>query len=124
MNVNPEQYGSLLIPMITSKLPSNVKLRVAREMKDEVWKMDDLVKVIKGEVEAREACERTKLKPCVKPHTSSITSPLQLVHFSHRVSAHNVFTVKGNITQPHVIKCRMSRPGMIYCLKHVDVSTV
>ena len=62
--------------MITSKLPSNVQLRVAKfRMKDKVWIIDDLLKVIKGEVEAREACEGTKLKPYVKLHTSSNTSP-------------------------------------------------
>ena len=36
LSVNPEQYGSLLIPMITSKLPGDVQLRIVREMEGEV----------------------------------------------------------------------------------------
>ena len=36
LQVNPEQYGSLLIPMITSKLPGDVQLRIAREIEGEV----------------------------------------------------------------------------------------
>ncbi|XP_065886111.1 uncharacterized protein [Dysidea avara] len=47
LNVNSDQYGSLLITIIMSKLPDNVKLRVAREATEEVWKIDDLMDVIK-----------------------------------------------------------------------------
>ena len=48
LDVNPKQYGSLLIPIITSKLPGDVQLKVARAMKDQVWKIDILLKVSKG----------------------------------------------------------------------------
>ena len=74
LSVNPEQYGSLLIPMITFKLPGDVQLRIAREMTDEVWKIGDLLGVIKQEVEAREACEGTKLKPHLRPNTTPNTN--------------------------------------------------
>ena len=74
LSVNPEQYGSLLIPMITSKLLGDVQLRKAREMKDEVWKIGDLLGVIKQEVEVREACEGTKLKPHLRPNTTPNTN--------------------------------------------------
>lgn len=94
LNVNPEQYGSMLIPMITSKLPSDVQLRVAGNEKRSME--NDLLEVIKREVEAREVCEGTKLKPHVKP---TITNPLQLVHSPHKASIYNVFTVKDSIIQ-------------------------
>lgn len=72
-------------------------------MKDEVLKIDDLLKVIKGKVEAREACEGTKLKLYVKPHTSPITNPPTASTFvTQGVSIHCVYC-KGNITQAHVI---------------------
>ena len=74
LSVNPEQYSSLLIPMIISKLPGDVQLRIARGMKDEVWKIGDLLGVIKQEVEAREACEGTKLKPHLRPNTTPNTN--------------------------------------------------
>ena len=34
LNVDPEHYDNLLIPMITSKFSGDVQLRIAREMKD------------------------------------------------------------------------------------------
>ena len=46
-----------------SKLPNDIRLRIARETTSEVWKMDELLEVIKAEVEAREASEGTKLGP-------------------------------------------------------------
>ena len=55
-----DQYGSLLIPVIMSKLPSEIRLQIARNSKDSVWKIDELLSVTKIEVEAREASEMTK----------------------------------------------------------------
>ena len=46
LNVNTEQYGSLLIPMITFKLPNDVQLRVARKMREDVWRIDDLLEIL------------------------------------------------------------------------------
>ena len=43
-----------------SKLPSEIRLQIARNSKDSVWKIDELLSVIKIEVEAREASEMTK----------------------------------------------------------------
>ena len=61
MGINSEQYGSLLIPIIMTKLPQNLRLRIARETDKEVWQIDELMTVIKKEVEAREATEFVKL---------------------------------------------------------------
>ena len=58
--ITTEQYGSLLIPIIMSKLLPEVRLQIARNSKDSVWKIEELLKVIKIEVEAREASEMTK----------------------------------------------------------------
>ena len=67
LNVNLDQYSSLLITIIMFKLPDDVKLRVAREATEEVWKIDDLMDVIKREVEAREACDGSRAKTPGKP---------------------------------------------------------
>ena len=40
LGVFPEQYGSLLISIIMSKLPNEIRLRVARTSTDEVWTND------------------------------------------------------------------------------------
>ena len=61
MGVASKDYGSLLIPVIMTKLPSDLRLRIARETQQEVWNIDDLITVIKVEVEARETSEGVKL---------------------------------------------------------------
>ena len=44
-----------------SKLPGDIRLRIARENRGEVWEMDKLMETIQFEVEAREASEATKV---------------------------------------------------------------
>ena len=60
LGISSEQYGSLLIPIIMSKLPSDIRLQIARKATKEVWNIDDLLKTINFEIEAREASEGTR----------------------------------------------------------------
>ena len=82
MGVAFKDYGSLLIPVIMTKLPSDLHLRIARETQQEVWNIDDLITVIKVEVEARETNEGVKLgtsRPLGQPpyRNPSSTYPTQ-----------------------------------------------
>ena len=43
-----------------SKLPSEIRFQIARNSKDSVWKIDELLHVIKIKVEVTEASEMTK----------------------------------------------------------------
>lgn len=65
MGIDSGQYGSLLIPVIMTKLPHELRLLVACETDKEVWEIDELMAVIRREVEARETTEQIKL-PHVK----------------------------------------------------------
>ena len=56
-----DHYGSLLIPMIMTKLPQELRLRIAHETDLEIWQIDELMAMIKKEVEASEATEFVKL---------------------------------------------------------------
>ena len=47
LGVISDQYGSLLISIIMFKLLSEIRLQIARNSKDSVWKMDELLNVIK-----------------------------------------------------------------------------
>ena len=60
LGISPDQYGSLLIPIIMAKLPNDIRLEVARKSANGVWKIDELLNTIKFEVEAREASETAK----------------------------------------------------------------
>ena len=54
LGVGAEQYESFLIPVIMSKLPADARLQVARITAKEVWEIQELLGVIKREVEAQE----------------------------------------------------------------------
>jgi len=50
LGVRMEQYGSFLILIIMLKLPAEVRLQIGRVSVKEVWEVEELMKVIKGEV--------------------------------------------------------------------------
>ena len=61
MGVSSKEYGSLLIPIIMSKLSSDVRLQISRKSTNEVWEIDELLDTIKSEIiDAREASEGAK----------------------------------------------------------------
>ena len=62
LGITSDQYGSLLIPVIMSKLPPEIRLQIVRNSKASVWKIEELLHVIKIEVEAKEASEMTMTK--------------------------------------------------------------
>ena len=66
--IEAQQYGSILIPVFMSKLPADVRIRVAREQNQELWDITELLKVIQLEVEARESSEGTRFSLSSKPH--------------------------------------------------------
>ena len=62
LGVSSRQYGSLLIPVIMSKLPPENRIQVARNTAREVWEMSDLLEVIRQEVEALEISDGVIIK--------------------------------------------------------------
>ena len=75
LGIGSEQYGSLLIPIIMSKLTGDIRLRIARESKDDVWNLDELMEVIRTEVEAREASEVVKVNSVKSSQQQSRPAP-------------------------------------------------
>ena len=61
MEIDSGQYGSFLIPVIMTKLPQDLRMHVAHETDREVWEIDELMSLLRKEVEAREATEMIKL---------------------------------------------------------------
>ena len=77
LGVSSQEHGSLLIPIIMSKLPNEIPLEIARKSTNEVWKIDELLDTIKGEVEAPEASEAVKTQEVnvrKPPHPGSNSS--------------------------------------------------
>ena len=48
LGVESEQYGSFLVPIIMAKLPSEVRLQIARTTTNAVWKVEELLRIIQG----------------------------------------------------------------------------
>lgn len=63
LGVSAEQYGSLLISIVMSELPDDVGLQIARNTKEEIWKIEDLLETMKIEIRAREASEGNRVMP-------------------------------------------------------------
>ena len=59
---SPDQYGSLLIPVIMIKLQSEIHFRISCKASRNAWKINTLLKILKQEVEAREVSEGSTIK--------------------------------------------------------------
>ena len=55
LGVTAEQYGSMLIPVAMSKLPTEIRVQIARLTLSEICSIREMVELIHKEVEAREA---------------------------------------------------------------------
>ena len=60
LGVSACEYGSLLIPIIMFKIPSEVRVHFSGRTTSEAWNIEDLLEVLKTEIQAREASERIK----------------------------------------------------------------
>ena len=56
LGVTVELYGSILVPVLLSKLPPDIKLIVSRKIEGDSWQLDKLLEVLKNEIFARERC--------------------------------------------------------------------
>ena len=53
LKVDTNSYGSLLVPLINEKLPTEIVI-IARKFKSEVWDLNEMTEVLKLEIEAKE----------------------------------------------------------------------
>ena len=54
LGVEINTYGSLLIPLLTEKLPDDLRLRIARKFDNDVWELSEVLNLVKNELEAKE----------------------------------------------------------------------
>ena len=58
LGVSSEKYGSLLVPVIISRMPEDVALQVARKTSEDVWNIREIMDIIQREIEAREVSKK------------------------------------------------------------------
>eukprot|EP00794_Sanderia_malayensis_P002587 gene2587-biopygen2120 len=56
LDVPTSSYGSLLVPVLLSKIPEDVRLLIGREIKDDKWELGRLLNSLRYEVENSETC--------------------------------------------------------------------
>ena len=61
LGVSSMQYGSLLIPVIMSRMTSEITLQIARKTSQDVWEIDEILDIILAEIEAREVSEKVRI---------------------------------------------------------------
>ena len=54
LGVSSSSYGCLLSSIMMSKLPQDLRLVVSRKIKDDKWNLEEVMKVIEHEIDARE----------------------------------------------------------------------
>ena len=76
LGISSEQYGALLIPVIMTRLPTEISLEVSRKTEEDIWRIDEVMEIIRKEIEAREMSEKIisekrKFEKATKPRSSS-----------------------------------------------------
>ena len=54
LSVEPDTYGSLLVPLINEKLPNDLKLSIAHQFDSDVWSLSKMLVNLKKEIEVKE----------------------------------------------------------------------
>lgn len=54
LGVSSERYGCLLVPVIMKRMPNEIALQVARKTSEDVWDINEIMEIIRKEIEARE----------------------------------------------------------------------
>ena len=63
-----ERYDSLLIPIVMNRMPKEITSRVARKISQEIWSIEEILDIIRNEVEAREFSKKIAApKPMERP---------------------------------------------------------
>ena len=56
LDVNDDNYGSLLAPIILERVPHQFKLTISKQVEDDTWNVTQLLCLIRDKLKARENC--------------------------------------------------------------------
>ena len=108
LGVKTESYGQLLIPIIMSKLPLDMRLQVSRQSSKKVWEIDELLVLIQKEIEARETTELVKLTQTDRNSKDAANSYQGRQRSQGPATASTLYTRSNEVDQKVVIVC-------VYC---------
>ena len=73
LGISSKEYGSLLLPILMSRLPQEFKLILTRNVPKDKWSLDSLLLAFKEELEAREKCVQLNVSTTVADKGKVIT---------------------------------------------------
>ena len=54
LNIDIATYGAILVPLLNGMPPSEIRVILSRNFQKDIWQLDDMLKFLKREVEAKE----------------------------------------------------------------------
>ena len=111
LGIDSGQYGSLLIPVILSRVPNEIALLIAEHTQSDIWSISDVLEIIKNEIEAREMMDQlqtadVKDTKSIKPRQGTTSS----------------FHMKGELSQRQSCCYCDGNHSTVDCTKGHDVS--
>ena len=73
LGVSSDSYGALLSSVLLSKLPHELRLIVSRKTNDDDWNLDNLMKEMEREIDARERAKANSANPSATTSTKKQT---------------------------------------------------
>ena len=68
LGISSKDYGSLLVSVLfKDKLPNDIKLLIGRKLSSENWTLENVLKILRVEVETRERCGISAISESKKP---------------------------------------------------------
>ena len=100
LGIDSSSYGSLLAPLILSKIPEEMRLIVARNIEKNEWNIDKLLCTFKLELEARERCNTLSESSSPKPFENRVRHKGKLPY-----SSSTLFSGKAPSSVPYCSYC-------------------
>ena len=132
LGVDFTQYGVLLIPMLMTKIPEEIRLMITRLTKKDDWALDGFLKIFLQELEAREQCslnsEISSGGSAQRAARSPMSTTAALLNNGGKITCTyckgSHASVKCNvITEPLARKTILQRQGRCFvCLKRGHLS--
>ena len=54
LQMDTSGYGALLVPLLIEKLPFNLRQSIAKKLENDIWELQEMLKILKGDLEAKE----------------------------------------------------------------------
>ena len=131
LGVESSSYGSLLLSVLLQKLPSELRLVLSRKVSEADWNLDELLKQLEREIEARERAAMSTSQTVKKQGRDPPASASTAAALSSPSTTPNCYYCQqshfsgecGVVTMPDERKQILRRSGRCYiCLRKYHVS--